>query len=77
MDFRRAVERLNECTTREELADALGVSFWTVKQALLPAESAGHRSPPSGWRAVLAQVARARARRFDALAEQLERGGRE
>jgi len=72
MDFKTAVEQLGQRPTREDLADALGVSFWSVKQALLPEGATNRRSPPAGWRRVLAKLAREHARRLEELAARLE-----
>lgn len=74
MDFRTAVEGLAGCVTRQEIAEALGVSFYSVKQALLPTESAAHRSPPPGWEVALVKLAKARGKELGKLVEQLERG---
>jgi hypothetical protein len=73
MDFRSAVDRLRDCATREEIAIALGVSFYTVEQALLPGSSAGFRNPPPGWEKGIAKLARKRGGELVKLAEQLER----
>jgi len=51
----------------------LGVSFYSIAQALLPADSPGNRTPPPGWRAGLAKLARKRGGRLTKLAEELER----
>lgn len=72
MDFREAVERLNETTTREEIAESVGVSFYSVRQALLPSDSKSHRPAPPNWRPVLASLARRRAARLEELAGELD-----
>lgn len=74
MDFRAAVEKLNETTTREEIAKDIGVSFHSVRQALLPQESQSHRAAPPGWRPVLARLARERAQALLELADRLDAG---
>lgn len=71
MDFREAVTRLTERHTRADLARELGVSFASVKQALLPETSAATRPPPAGWPAVLARLADERAERLQELAAEL------
>lgn len=72
MDFREAVERLNATETRERIADELGVSFFSVRQALLPEGSKSKRPAPANWRSALARLARERARRLEELAARLE-----
>jgi hypothetical protein len=73
MDFRTVVDRLRERPTREDIADALGASFYSVAQALLPETSSGRRAPPGGWKSKLAKLARKRAAELVKLAEQLEK----
>lgn len=72
MDFRAAVKTLGGAYTQQDIADALGVSWHTVKQASLPTDSSGHRNPPEGWEARLAKLARERAGELDDLATELE-----
>lgn len=72
MDFRSAVKALGAAYTQQEVADALSVSWHTVKQASLPSDSSGHRSPPEGWELKLAKLARERAGELDVLADELE-----
>lgn len=73
MEFREAVERLNATDTRERIAEELGVSFYSVRQALLPEGSKSKRTAPPGWRPVLARLARERVQQLEELAEALER----
>jgi len=73
MDFKSAVDRLRYSATREEIAEALGVSFYSVAQALLPNDSGGFRKAPPGWEQGLAKLARKRGGDLVKLAEQLER----
>lgn len=74
MDFRAAYDRLIERVTREEIADALDVSYASVKQALLPRTSSNYRNPPAGWERGFAKLARERGGELIKLADQLERG---
>lgn len=72
MEFREAVDALTGTYTQAEIAKAIGVSYHSVRQALLPGSSAAHRSPPEGWEAVIARLARERARELERLARELE-----
>ena len=72
MQFRDAVDALGGCATRAEIAQALGASFYSVKQALLPSDSSAHRPPPPGWQTALARLTRKRARQLTKLADRLE-----
>ena len=55
-----------------EIADALGVSYSTVRATRLPAESSSHRNPPAGWEKAIAKLARERGGELVKLAEELE-----
>lgn len=72
MDYREATDQLMARTTLEELAAELGVSVQTMKQARLAPTAAGHRSPPPGWEAAVARVARRHGAALAALADQLD-----
>jgi orotate phosphoribosyltransferase-like protein len=71
MDFKTATEELMAGMTRGQIADALGVSEATVRQARLDDTSKARRSPPVGWEAKVARLARRRAERLISLAERL------
>lgn len=72
MDFKKATEELMAGMTRGEIADALGVSEASVRQARLEDSAKAHRNPPGGWEAKLAREARKRAERLSRLAERLQ-----
>lgn len=67
--FKEASDLL--CLSIRELAELLDVSEPSVKQARLDPGSAGYRTPPPGWEAVLAEVAAARGEELRELAERL------
>jgi hypothetical protein len=71
MDFKKATEELMAGMTRGDIADALGCSEATVRQARLDEGARAHRKPPEGWEAKLARQARQRAERLARLAERL------
>ncbi len=71
MDFKKATEELMAGMTRGEIADALGVSEATVRQARLVETANAHRNPPAGWEAKVAKLARQRADRLARLADKL------
>jgi len=71
MDFKKATEELMAGMTRGQIAEALGCSEATVRQARLDPSANAHRSPPEGWEAVLARVARKQAERLQRLADKL------
>jgi len=74
MDFKKATEELMAGMTRGQIAEALGVSEATIRQARLGEAANAHRNPPVGWEAKVAKLARQRAERLARLAERL--GGR-
>ena len=71
MDFKKATEELMAGMTRGQIADALGVSEATVRQARLNDAAKAHRSPPEGWEGSVAKLARQRADRLNKLADRL------
>lgn len=71
MDFKKATDVLCGAVTHAELADALGVSLASVRQARLDASAAAHRTAPAGWQSAVADLAEKRARQLTRLAEQL------
>jgi hypothetical protein len=74
MNFREAARRLGEQVTTAMMAERLGVSEHTVRQARLEPGASGHRTPPAQWRAALAEMAEERGRDLRKLAEELRRG---
>jgi hypothetical protein len=71
IDFRAATDALFARTGVEDLAGEIGCSPQTVKQARLEGSSQGHRSPPPGWEAAAARLAKKKAEHFRRLAERL------
>lgn len=57
MDFRKATDELLACISHHELAEALGVSVATVRQARLSNEAKAFRRAPNGWEAVIRRLA--------------------
>jgi hypothetical protein len=49
MDFRSATDTLFERVDHETLADALGVSVASIRQARLQDAAKGKRAPPRDW----------------------------
>ncbi len=58
------------------MAEALGVSPHSIRQARLQEGAPGYRKPPEGWQTVLARLAREHGREFNALTDELERAGK-
>jgi hypothetical protein len=70
--FRKITDQLLAGITHGELAEALGVSVATVRQARLAEGAAAHRRPPEGWEAIVGRLARQRAEHFRKLADRLK-----
>lgn len=69
-DFVAATDELLASPKLEDLADAIGCSLGSVKQARMKAEG-GRRSPPPGWEAAVARLARQKAAQLQKLADRL------
>lgn len=69
MDFKTATDGLNH----QEVADALGCSLASVRQARLPETSKARRNPPVGWQAPIARLVRKKAEQYRKMAERLGR----
>ena len=54
------------------IAEALNVSYSTVRATRLPAASSSYRDPPKGWERALAKLTRERIAELVKLAEELE-----
>jgi hypothetical protein len=73
LDFRKATdELLSACISHQELADALGVSVPSVRQARLDSDAKAHRSAPEGWEKAVRKLAEDRAARLGRLAGRLK-----
>lgn len=72
MDFRTATDLLFRAVPHAELAERLGCSVATIRQARLRQDASGHRSPPPGWQKAVSELARERGGDFLALAEALD-----
>ena len=71
MDLEAVLARRPQVVLVDELAHAIGCSVASVKQARMKAGD-GHRSPPPGWEAGVARLARQRAAHFQKLADRLD-----
>lgn len=71
MDFKAATDALFARTGVEELAAEMGCSSQTLKQARMAEDAGGHRTPPPGWEAAAARLARQKAVQLQKLADRL------
>lgn len=73
MNFKKATDDLFASISHDDLAQALGVSVATIRQARLGEEAKARRSPPPGWEKAILKLAEGHARRLQRLAERLRR----
>ena len=74
MDFRNATDSLFERITHAELADSLGVSVASIRQARLSAGTNAHRSPPLNWEYAVIRLAERQILRHRQLIDQISTG---
>lgn len=60
--------------TAPEAAELFGVEAQTIRQMRAEPDSLGARTPPPGWQARLAPIARKKSKALAKLADELERG---
>jgi hypothetical protein len=75
LNFKEATDLLIKKVTVSDIAEACGSHVNSVERARLNPDTRHYREPPPGWVAVVARLARQRARQLIALAEKLERSG--
>jgi len=71
MNFKGATDVLFDNLTHSDLAEALGVSIATIRQARLKASALSHRSPPSDWKHVVIRLAERRIMHYRRLIDNL------
>jgi len=71
MHFREAVDALCKPLTHEDVAEALGVSVQTVRQARLKQDSDAFRAPPKNWKKGIIRLAESRITYYRKLIEKL------
>ncbi|HYW07455.1 MAG TPA: hypothetical protein VE913_10885 [Longimicrobium sp.] len=70
--FREATDRLIDTVSLADLAKELGVSHGLLRQARLSTSASSYRSPPAGWEAAVAKLARERGGELLKLADDME-----
>lgn len=71
MDFREATDALFQRIDQEKLAQQLGVSIASIRQARLRPDAAAHRSPPSNWKEAVIKLAEEQERLYRELLDRL------
>ena len=70
--FRSATDELFACVSHQELAEALGVSVASVRQARLDPAAKARRNAPDSWEKAVRKLAEDRAARLARLAGRLK-----
>jgi hypothetical protein len=73
MNFKEATDDLFDRISHEELAEALGVSVASIRQARLSPTAKAFREPPRDWQRSIMLLAEKQARHHQKLAERLRR----
>lgn len=71
MDFKEATDGLFDRIDHAELAQALGVSVASIRQARLDSKAKAFRAPPGGWERAAIRLAEARLMHYRRLIERL------
>ena len=72
MDFKSATDQLIQAVSLDSLAEALGVSVPTVKQARLSDVKSIRRAPTDDWRPVVIRLAEKQVRHYQKLMKALQ-----
>lgn len=72
MDFRTAANILGQQITTADMAEALGVSPHSVRQARLQDGAPGFRKPPEGWPDIFTRLAKERCCELQMFIKELE-----
>ncbi len=72
MDFCEATDDLCGKVDHRDVAQALGVSLQTIRQARLNPETRSHRPPPDGWREAVMRLAEERVSHYRRLIQELQ-----
>lgn len=73
MDFKEVTDALFSGVTHQELAEILGVSVPSIRQARLNKTAKAHRKPPEGWEIGVIRLSMQKAQFYSDLAEKIER----
>lgn len=76
MNFKEATDKLFARVSHEDLAEGLGVSVASIRQARLDSAANAHRQPPEGWEPAVIRLAERRAAQYKRLADNLRQAAR-
>jgi hypothetical protein len=75
MDFKKATDRLFVRIDHADLAEALGVSVASIRQARLHTDAKAHRTAPTKWEQSVIRLAERQIMRYRKLIEDLRAEG--
>jgi hypothetical protein len=73
MNFKEVTDALFERIDHAELADALGVSVASIRQARLREDAKAHRTAPDGWEKAVLRLAERQIVHFNRLTVSLRK----
>jgi hypothetical protein len=76
MNFREATDGLFDRIDHAQLADALGVSVASIRQARLTPSAKAYREPPKGWEKAGIRLAENQMLHFQRLVAAIKKGDR-
>jgi hypothetical protein len=74
MDFKEATDGLFDRISHEQLAEALGVSVASIRQARLPETAKAYRQPPPAWQHGVIRLAERRIMHYRRLIDRVRNG---
>jgi hypothetical protein len=75
MNFKDATDGLFDRIDHAKLAEALGVSVASIRQARLNRTAKAYREPPSNWEEAIIRMAQERVAHFQKLAQRVASKG--
>jgi DNA-binding GntR family transcriptional regulator len=73
MNFKETTDGIFDRVSHEELADALGVSVASIRQARLPATAKAYRQPPAAWQDRVIRMAERQIMHYRQLIERIRK----
>jgi hypothetical protein len=74
MNFKEATDSLFEGISHSDLAEALGVSVASIRQARLDPSAKAHRAPPKDWQYAVIRLAERQMMQCRTLIDQIREG---
>jgi hypothetical protein len=72
MNFKEATDGLFDRISHEDLAEALGVSVASIRQARLNPKAKAYREPPAEWREAVLKIAAKQVTHYQRLIDRIK-----